>query len=192
LLGRLLVQLDFFKLFLGSLIALVVFLEQIVHLLKTFFVLLHAHLQVLFKLPFFCEYGAIVDLLDGLPFTCQLLLDVHNHVIPVPLACQLHVLDQSIAHLPDFDPAQYLVDLALLDSIPSFLQFLELPLEDVFLAFKNSGFLLGELLLAVYGLDSCLCLFKQAFHFRFFIDQVFDFLLSCLQFVLDRTEIELL
>ena len=137
---------------------------MLVQSLKTLFILFHAHLEVLFKLTLFGEDRSVVNLLDCFPLTCQLLLDVHNHVVSVPFASMLDILNEGVAHLANFDSTQDLCDLALLNSISTLLQLVELPLKDPFLGLRERQPLFCELLFVVDGLNSNLCLLQQALH----------------------------
>lgn len=96
-------------------------------------VLVHAHRQAILQLLLLRKDCAVIRLLDSVPFLLQLSLHLHDHVVPVPLAAMLHILNQRVADLPDLDAGEDLRNLRLLDSIPSLLEIIESLLQGVFL-----------------------------------------------------------
>lgn len=54
-----------------------------------------------------------------------MLLYIDDHIVSVPLAAVLHILNKSVADLTDFDPCQNLRDLGLFDAIPTLLEVFE-------------------------------------------------------------------
>ena len=94
--------LDEFHLLLQLLIPLIALIEVLVGPPQSLLVLIHAQSQAVLELCFFSENSAVVDLLNGFPFLAQLLLDVSDHVVAVPFATVLHILDQSVANFTNF------------------------------------------------------------------------------------------
>ena len=108
-------------------------LHVVIYSPQSLFILLHAQVKAVLELLLLREDGAVVDLLDCFPFTAERLLDVDNHVVSVPLAAVLHILDECVPNLADFDPGEDLGDHVLLDTISPSLEVIECLLQRVYL-----------------------------------------------------------
>ena len=88
---------------LNLLVTLIALLSVFVCPPEPLFILVHAQSQAVFELLLFSKNCAIIDLLDNFPFLAQLGLNVRDHIVSIPLTAMLHVLDECVADLADFN-----------------------------------------------------------------------------------------
>ena len=100
-------------------------LHIVINPAQSLLVLLHAESQAVLKLLLLRENSAIVDLCYLLPLAVELLLNVDDHIVAVPLTAVLHILDQSVADLADLDSGEDLSYHVLLNAIPAPLELVE-------------------------------------------------------------------
>ena len=137
---------------LNLLITLIALLQILICSAQSLFILIHAQGQAIFQLLFFCENGAVVDLLDCFPLGAELGLHLSDHIIAVPLTTVLDVLDQSISDFSDFDPGQDLGNLRLFNAISPLLHVFKGFLHCLLFHIGMLEFLLGQSVLVKRGL----------------------------------------
>lgn len=124
-----LVEVCFFPVLLDFILCLQVGGMRLFHVFvnaaESILVLVHAESQTVFELFLLSKDRRVVDLLDGLPLLFQVLLHVDDHIVAVPLAAMLHILNERVPDFAHFDTCQYLSNFALVDSVPSFLKRVE-------------------------------------------------------------------
>ena len=113
------------QLLFGLSIALVALLHVLVRPAKPLLILVHAELERLLELGLLGEERPVVDLLDGAPFLTQLPLHLNDHVVTVPLAAVLYVLDKSVSDLANLDARENLRHLGFLNPVPPLLKVFE-------------------------------------------------------------------
>jgi len=107
----------------------------------------------------FRKNRAVVYLLHCFPFTCQLFLNVYNHVIPVPFASHIDVLNQSVPYLANFNPTKDLSNLGLFNSIATFLELGKLLMDHIPFILNYCNPLFSLFVLWINWFNSHLCLF---------------------------------
>ena len=103
-------------------VSLVALLHVLIRTAQPLLILVHAHGQTLLELSFLGKHGRVVDLLHDVPLFPKLLLDVHYHIVSIPLAAVLHILNERVADLTDFNPRQNLRNLRLFNSVSPLLK----------------------------------------------------------------------
>ena len=103
-----LLKFGLFKLVLCLKITRITGLHVLIHSSQTLFVLIHAQRETVLQLLLFYEYNIVVDLLTSFPLPAELLLNVDDHVVPIPLATMLNVLYERVSNFAHFDSRQYL------------------------------------------------------------------------------------
>mmetsp|Transcript_2197 Transcript_2197/g.3025 ORF Transcript_2197/g.3025 Transcript_2197/m.3025 type:complete len:194 (-) Transcript_2197:115-696(-) len=103
-------------------VPIVALLHVLVRSAQPLLVLVHAESQTFFQLLLLGENRRVIDLFDSVPFLAELVLDLHDHVITVPLAAMLHVLDQRVADLAHFYARQNLRHLRFIDPVSALLE----------------------------------------------------------------------
>lgn len=73
----------------------------------------------------FGEEGSVVDLLDSVPLLAELLLHVDDHIVAIPLAAMLNILDKSVPDFANLDSRQNLRHLGFLDAVAALLEILD-------------------------------------------------------------------
>ena len=136
-------------------------------------------------------------MLHDVPLFPKLLLDVHDHIVSIPLAAVLHILNQRVADLTDFNPRQNLRNLRLFNSISPLLkifqrlrQSLLLELGVRQLGVSYSDLLLRGLVLVIDLRDGGLGFHQQALQLLLVADQLFDFQLTRLQSLFNLHQVD--